>query len=96
MRIDEHRASRREDILRIAASHGARNVSVFGSVARGDAGATSDVDCLVDLEPGRALFDLSGPLLDQEGLLHVSVDVVTEPGFRDRVRGRVLREAVPL
>jgi len=96
MTLQELRDRRREEILRVAAGRGARNVRVFGSVARGDSDEKSDVDFLVELEPGRTLFDLSGLLLDLESLLHVSVDVVTERGLRPRVRDRVLAEAVPL
>ena len=96
MTLQELRDRRREEILRVAAQRGARNVRVFGSVARGDNDENSDVDFLVEMEPGRTLFDLSGLLIDLESLLHVSVDVVTERGLRPRVRERVLAEAVPL
>ncbi len=88
--------SRREDILSLASRHGARNVRVFGSVARGDARPDSDVDILVDMEPGRSLFDLGGLLYDLQTLLGVDVDVVTEKGLRPRIREQVMREAVPL
>ena len=88
--------SKREEILRIAARRGARNVRVFGSVARGQAGPDSDVDFLVDLEPGRSLLDLGGLLMDLQALLGRPVDVVTGAGLRDRIRQRVLKEAVPL
>ena len=86
----------RADIVDVAARRGASNVRVFGSVARGDAAATSDVDFLVDLEPGRSLVDLGGLLMDLAELLGVDVDVVTEAGLAPRVRERVLAEAVPL
>jgi hypothetical protein len=69
---------------------------VFGPVARGEAGQRSDVDFLVDLEPGRSLLDLGGLHLDLERLLNAKVDVVSSRGLRERVRNRVLREAVPL
>ena len=65
-------------------------------LARGSNDEKSDVDFLVDMEPGRTLFDLIGLLLDLEATLNTSVDVVTEKGLRDRVRARVLAEAVPL
>jgi predicted nucleotidyltransferase len=84
----------RGEILTLAARHGATNVRVFGSVARGDADAASDVDFLVDFEPGRSLFDLAGLLIDLEDLLGRPVDVVTEPGLKARIRQRVLAEAV--
>jgi predicted nucleotidyltransferase len=96
MTLQELRDRKRDEILRVAARRGARNVRVFGSVARGDNDEKSDVDFLVDMEPGRTLFDLSGLLLDLESLLHAPVDVVTERGLRPRVRERVLAEAVPL
>ena len=88
--------AQRNDILRIAARHGAHNVRVFGSVARGDARPDSDVDILVDMEPGRSLFDLGGLLYDLQTLLGVDVDVVTEKGLRPRIRAQVMQEAVPL
>jgi len=87
---------RRDEILAIAARRGARNVRVFGSVARGDARPGSDIDILVDMEPGRSLFDLGGLLVDLQTLLGVDVDVVTEKGLRPRIRAEVLREAIPL
>ena len=96
MTLQVLRATKRDEILRVAANRGARNIRVFGSVARGESDARSDIDFLVDLDPGRSLFDLSGLLLDLEAVLHTEVDVVTERGLRDRIRDRVLREAVPL
>ncbi len=69
---------------------------VFGSVARGDATEASDVDFLVDLEPGRSLMDLGGLLMDLQDLLQRNVDVVTERGLRPRVAQRVLADAVEL
>jgi len=96
MTLLELRTTKRDEILLIAARRGARNVRVFGSVARGDQDELSDVDFLVDLEPDRSLFDLSGLLIDLEAALHTQVDVVTEGGLRPRIRDRVLREAVAL
>jgi uncharacterized protein len=89
-------ARMRAEILAAAARHGASNVRVFGSVARGDADAASDIDFLVDFEPGRSLLDLAGLLVDLEDLLGHRVDVVTEPGLKARIRPRVLAEAVPV
>ncbi|HET6751399.1 MAG TPA: nucleotidyltransferase family protein [Actinomycetes bacterium] len=86
----------RGKILALAARHGARNVRVFGSVARGEADAASDIDFLVDFEPGRSLLDLAALLVDLEDLLGHPVDVVTEPGLKARIRQRVLAEAVPV
>jgi hypothetical protein len=89
-------ASRREEILRIAAKHGAHNVRVFGSVARGEAGENSDIDLLVELEEGRSLLDQAGLVLDLEELLGRKVDVVTEQGLYWLLRRRILKEARPL
>ncbi len=87
---------RRDESLRIAEHRGARNVRIFGSVARGEADERSDVDFLVELEPGRSLLDLGGLLMDLQELLNRPVDVVTEQGLRERIRQRVLDEAIPL
>jgi uncharacterized protein len=88
--------ARREAILAIPGRHGAGNVRVFGSVVRGEADAASDVDLLVELEPGRGLFDLGGLLMDLQEYLHCKVDVMTPAMLKPRVRERVLREAMPL
>ncbi len=96
MTLESLRPLRKDDILRIAAVRGARNIRIFGPVARGESDDRSDVDFLVDLDPGRTLFDLSGWLLDLKALLDTSVDVVTERGLRQRIRDRVLAEAVTL
>ena len=96
MILPEFLQSRRDEILRIAADHGASNIRVFGSLARGDARTDSDVDLLVDLEKGRSLLDLGALLEDLKRLLGREVDVVTEKGLRSRIRQRVLREAVSL
>jgi uncharacterized protein len=87
---------RREDILRVAERHGAINVRIFGSVVRGEADEKSDIDILVDMEPGRTLFDLGGLWWELNELLPVKVDVVTEKGLKRRIKVRVLKEAVPL
>jgi len=87
---------KREEVLRIAAKHGCRNVRVFGSVARGEADEQSDIDILVTLEPGRSLLDLGGLQYELEQLLGRRVDVVTERGLKARLRERVRREAIPV
>ena len=86
--------SRRAEILAVCVASGASNVRVFGSVARGAEAEGSDLDLLVDLEPGRSLFDLGRLLTDLETLLGCPVDVMT--AVRQRVRDRVQAEAVPL
>jgi uncharacterized protein len=89
------RAKKRE-ILAYAAEHGARNVRVFGSTARGEAEAGSDVDLLVEMEPGRNLLDLVGFWQDLEDLLGSHVDVLTDGGVSPYMRDRIFAEAVPL
>ncbi len=96
MEMDATLKAHRDKILAIAASHGATNVRVFGSVVRGEAGPDSDVDFLVDLERGRSLLDLAKLLVELEQLLNRRVDVVTENGLRPHVREPILREAVAL
>ena len=90
--LDRHRA----EVLRLAAKYGATDVRVFGSVARGDADESSDIDVLVRMTPGRSLFDIGELLMDLQDLLGRRVDVVTERGLRPRMRERVLRDAVPV
>lgn len=88
--------NKRDVILAIAARYGARNVRVFGSVARGQADGASDIDFLVDMTAGRSLFDLGGIQSELEAALGRPVDVVTERGLKARIRDRVLREAIPV
>lgn len=87
---------RRDQILRLAARHGARNVRVYGSVVRGDASPESDIDILVDLEPGRNLLDLGGLQMDLQDLLRRPVDLKTASSLREDVRRRVSEQAIPL
>ena len=87
---------KREEILRIAAKNGARNVRLFGSVVRGEADDRSDVDFLVTLEPGTTLLDHAALIMELEELLGRKVDVASDRGLRPRVRERVLNEAVQL
>lgn len=96
MTLEQVVRTKRTEILAAAARHGARNVRVFGSLARGEAGPSSDVDFLVELEPGRSLLDHAALVLDLEQLLGVRVDVASDRALRHRVRSRVLREAVPV
>lgn len=96
MGILEIIADKRDAILALAAKHGASNVRIFGSVAEGKADDASDVDFLVDMEPGRSLLDLGGLLMDLQDLLGRKVDVVTEAGLRSRIRQSVQSQAVKL
>jgi predicted nucleotidyltransferase len=96
MRLDQLLEEKRGEILRIASEHGAHEVRVFGSVARGEADRESDIDFLVELEPGRSLLDLGGLQMELESLLGRRVDVVTARSLKARIRERVLQEAVPV
>ena len=96
VKLDQVVLPNRERILQTAARYGAHSVRVFGSVARRQDDADSDIDFLVDMEPGRSLFDLGGLLMELEQLLNTKVDVVTEKGLKERIRERVLNEALPL
>ena len=96
MTIERLLAEKREEILRLAASRGARNVRVFGSVARGEAKEDSDIDLLVDVESGRSLLDVVGLWLDLEALLGRKVDLLTEGGVNRHLRETILSEARPL
>ena len=86
----------REEIIKIASRYGAYNIRVFGSVARGDDTPTSDIDLLVDMEPGRSLLDLGALLMDLQDLLGCTVDILTEKGLKNRIRERVMKDAVSL
>ena len=83
-------------ILRICRAHGARNVRVFGSAARAEETATSDVDFLMDFERGRSLVDLAGLEIDLEHLIGRPVDVGEVASLHPLIRKKVLEEAVPL
>ena len=87
---------KREEILKIAARHGASNVRIFGSVARGEADDRSDIDILVTFESGVSLLDHAALMLDLESLLGCKVDVVSEKGLRPRMKETVLQDAQPL
>ena len=90
------RQEKRAEILRLAETHGARNVRVFGSVATGENRSDSDVDFLVDLEPGRTIFDVAGLLGDLRDLLGTQVDVLESRSIHPYIRDRILNEAVAL
>ncbi len=94
MTLEEVRLRYRDQIVAAASKRGAHNVRVFGSVARGDQHHDSDIDFLVDFEPGRSLLDLTGLSLDLETVLGCKVDVVSSRGLKPRLSDEVLRDAV--
>jgi uncharacterized protein len=96
MRIEEAIKAKRSEIKRIAEQHGAVNVRLFGSVARGEAESESDVDLLVDVTSQTSSWFPAGLILDLEKLLGRRVEIVTEKALHKDLRERVLREAIPL
>jgi len=96
MGIDGLLKAKRDEILRLAAQHGARNVRVFGSAARGEVGPESDIDLLVEFESGRSLLDHVALIQDLKDLLGRKVDVVTGKSVYWLLRRRILKEARPL
>jgi uncharacterized protein len=96
MNVNELIRQKRQEIIHLAAKHGAHNVRVFGSAARGEAGPSSDIDLLVELESGRSLLDHVALVQDLEALLGRRVDVVTERSLHWYIRDRVIEEAVRL
>jgi hypothetical protein len=96
MTAEELVHAKRTQIVAVAAEFGARNLRLFGSVARGESREDSDIDVLVDWEPGRSLWDHVGLKQALEDLLERRVDVGTAKALHWFVRDRILREAVPL
>ena len=96
MTLEELRSRFRTQILEIAEKRGARNVRVFGSIARGEQRSGSDIDILVDFQPGRSLLDLTGLWLDLEEALGSKVDVVSSRGLKPRVEREIMRDAIAL
>ena len=96
MGIEDVLREKREEILEIARRHGADQVRVFGSIARGEARADSDVDLLVRPGPQTVAWFPAGLVLDLEALLGRKVDVLTENALHWYIRDRILSEAVPL
>jgi predicted nucleotidyltransferase len=96
MRAEQLLKKKRNAVMALAAKHGAKNLRIFGSVARGESGPESDIDLLVKMEHDRSLLDLSALRLDLVDLLGVKVDVVSEDGLYWLLRRRILKEARPL
>ncbi|MEI6392432.1 MAG: nucleotidyltransferase family protein [Verrucomicrobiota bacterium] len=96
MNIGRELKAKRTDILRLAGRHGATDVRIFGSVARGEAGSDSDVDFLVKMAPERSLLDHVALWQDLEDLLGRKVDLVSEKALHRLMRDQILKEAVPL
>ena len=87
---------RRDDILRIAAQHGAYNIRVFGSIARGESDPDSDVDFLIEKGPVTSSWFPAGLVLELEEMLGRRVEIVTDKALHPSLREYVLREAIPL
>jgi predicted nucleotidyltransferase len=88
--------ARRDEILRLAAARGARSVRVFGSVARGEEGPTSDIDLLVDLDPEATLLDLARIRRVVEEVVGAPIDVAVPGMLKEAIRARAEQEAIPL
>lgn len=87
---------KRSHILSLAKQYHADDVRVFGSVARGDSIASSDVDFLINPTNDCSLFDLGGLLMELQDLLGCKVDLVPEDSLKPQIRERVMKEAIPL
>ncbi|MEM1168934.1 MAG: nucleotidyltransferase family protein [Cyanobacteria bacterium P01_H01_bin.35] len=96
MKIRQILQQKREEILNLAAQHGASNIRIFGSVARDEEREDSDIDFLVDMEGDRSLLDRIGLIQDLEDLLGRKVDVATVKGLRESFRERIMSQAIPL
>ncbi len=96
MRPSELLKQKRQEVIAIAERRGARNLRVFGSIARGTDKEDSDIDLLVDLDPDRSLMDLGGLLIDLTEALGRRVDVLTIEGIRKKIRHQILKEAKSL
>ena len=96
MNVSKTLSNKRDEILRIAGAHGARDLRLFGSVSRGEATARSDIDLLVNLDPGRTLLDIVAIKQDLEDLLGCKVDVVTEDAVSPYIREQILKDAISL
>ncbi len=94
--LEELRSKYKPQILALAEKHGAQNIRVFGSVARGDADEKSDVDLLYSMKPGYGLWEACGLITDIEETLPFKVDMAWDAHLRPRYRERILEDAVPL
>ncbi|EAZ88850.1 nucleotidyltransferase family protein [Crocosphaera chwakensis] len=97
MKLKQFLSEKREEILKIAAKHGAYNVRIFGSVAREDDDENSDIDFLIDYDLSKttAWFPM-GLILELEGLLNHKVDIATDDSLHEFIRDKVLEEAIKL
>lgn len=86
----------KNQIYEIANSHGVFNIRLFGSVVRQDSHSPNDIDFLIDLQPGRSLYDLCGFINEVETLLEAPIDAFTEAGLKSRIREQALKDARPL
>lgn len=84
----------RQEILQLATQYGAKNLRIFGSVARGEANQNSDIDLLVEMQS--SLLTRIALIQDLETLLNTKVDVVTEYSLHEHLRAQILKEAIPL
>lgn len=96
MNLSKTLSNKREEILRISTAHGATNLRVFGSVSHGEATDKSDLDLLINLEPGRTLIDIIAIKRDIEDLLGCAIDVVTENAVSPYIREQIRKEAISL
>jgi len=97
MKLKQLLEEKRKDIIEIAARHGAYNIRIFGSVARGEDNENSDFDFLIDYDLDKiSPWFPGGLLVDLEDLLDRKVDIVTEKGLSDLIRQQILTEAIPL
>lgn len=96
MQIEQLLKEKRKEILQIALRHGAKNIRLFGSAARGEAGESSDIDILVEVGENPSPWFPGGLIADLEELLERKVHVVTVGALHSYIRDRVLEEAIPL
>ena len=97
MKLKQLLQEKREEIIAIAAKHGAYNIRIFGSVARGEGDKTSDIDFLIDYDLSKiSPWFPGGLLVDLEDLLGYQVDIVTEKGLHDFIKVNILKEAIKL